>query len=98
MTVRVQTADFDVGQEIARLRARRPQRRRDRDRSSAPCATSTTRATITGMTLEHYPGMTEAALERNRRRGARAASTFATRSSSIVSARSRRATRSCWSS
>jgi molybdopterin synthase catalytic subunit len=61
MTVRVQTGDFDVGQEIARLRAG--------DRSVGAIATfiGTVRdvndaATITGMTLEHYPGMTEAAL------------------------------------
>jgi molybdopterin synthase catalytic subunit len=61
MTVRVQTGDFDVGQEIARLRAS--------DRSVGAIATfiGTVRdvndaATITGMTLEHYPGMTEAAL------------------------------------
>ena len=62
MSVRVQTADFDVGQEIARLRAR------DRGVGAIASFIGTVRdvndaATITGMTLEHYPGMTEPALE-----------------------------------
>ena len=62
MTVRVQTDDFDVGQEIARLRAG------DRGVGAIASFIGTVRdvndaATITGMTLEHYPGMTEAALE-----------------------------------
>ena len=61
-SVRVQTEDFDVGQEIARLRAR------DRGVGAIASFIGTVRdvndaATITGMTLEHYPGMTEAALE-----------------------------------
>ena len=62
MTVRVQTADFDIGAEIARLR--------EGDRSVGAIASfiGTVRdvndaSTITGLTLEHYPGMTEAALE-----------------------------------
>ena len=62
MTVRVQTADFDIGVEIARLR--------EGDRSVGAIASfiGTVRdvndaSTITGLTLEHYPGMTEAALE-----------------------------------
>ncbi len=62
MTVRVQTADFDIGAEIARLR--------EADRSVGAIASfiGTVRdvndaSTITGLTLEHYPGMTEAALE-----------------------------------
>jgi molybdopterin synthase catalytic subunit len=62
MTVRVQTADFDIGAEIARLR--------EGDRAIGAIASfiGTVRdvndaSTITGMTLEHYPGMTEAALD-----------------------------------
>ena len=62
MTVRVQTGDFDVGAEIARLRSR------DRSVGAVAAFIGTVRdvndaAAITGMTLEHYPGMTEAALE-----------------------------------
>ena len=61
MTVRVQTGDFDIGDEIARLRAS------DRSVGAIASFVGTVRdvndaATITGMTLEHYPGMTEAAL------------------------------------
>ena len=62
MTVRVQTADFDIGAEIARLR--------EGHRSVGAIASfiGTVRdvndaSTITGLTLEHYPGMTEAALD-----------------------------------
>ena len=62
MPVRVQTGDFDIGTEIARLR--------DGDRGIGAIASfiGTVRefsdaSTITGMTLEHYPGMTERALE-----------------------------------
>lgn len=63
MAVRVQTADFDVGAEMAALRAGNPgigaiasfvglvRDINDGDR-------------VAGMTLEHYPGMTERALER----------------------------------
>ena len=61
MTARVQTEDFDAGVEIASMRAR--------DRGVGAIATfiGTVRETndaqtITSMTLEHYPGMTEAAL------------------------------------
>jgi len=61
MNVRVQTADFDVAQEIAKLRSG--------DTGVGAIATfiGTVRdmndsASIEGMTLEHYPGMTEAAL------------------------------------
>ena len=62
MTVRVQTADFDVGTEIARLRAG--------DKAVGAVATfvgivrDVNDATqVSGLTLEHYAGMTEAALE-----------------------------------
>jgi molybdopterin synthase catalytic subunit len=62
MTARVQTGDFDIGAEIARLRAA------DRGVGAIASFVGTVRdvndaATITGMTLEHYPGMTEAALD-----------------------------------
>lgn len=61
MTVRVQTDDFDVGAEIARLRAA------DRGIGAIAAFVGTVRdvnddATISKLTLEHYPGMTEAAL------------------------------------
>jgi molybdopterin synthase catalytic subunit len=62
MTVRVQTEDFDVGAEIARLRAD------DKSVGAIAAFIGTVRdindgATVNGLTLEHYPGMTEAALE-----------------------------------
>jgi molybdopterin synthase catalytic subunit len=62
MTVRVQTDDFDAGAEIARLRAG------DRGIGAIAAFIGTVRdvnddATVTGLTLEHYPGMTEAALQ-----------------------------------
>ncbi|HET6803533.1 MAG: molybdopterin synthase catalytic subunit MoaE [Betaproteobacteria bacterium] len=62
MSVRVQAGDFDVGEEIARLRAR------DRSVGAVASFIGTVRdvndaASITEMTLEHYPGMTEPALE-----------------------------------
>lgn len=62
MTVRVQTADFDVGAELAALRAGDPRVGavasfvglvRDRNDGQG----------VSEMTLEHYPGMTEKALE-----------------------------------
>lgn len=62
MPVRVQTEDFDAGAEIARLRAGDPRVgavasfigvARDINDGSA----------VATLTLEHYPGMTEAALE-----------------------------------
>jgi molybdopterin synthase catalytic subunit len=62
MSVRVQTDDFDAGAEIARLRAG------DRGIGAIAAFIGTVRdvnddATVTGLTLEHYPGMTEAALQ-----------------------------------
>lgn len=62
MTVRVQTEDFDAGEEIARLRRENPRVGavasfiglvRDMNDGEA----------VSEMTLEHYPGMTERALE-----------------------------------
>lgn len=62
MTVRVQTADFDLGAEVAALRAGNPAIGAVasfvgvvRDLSEG--------AAISAMELEHYPGMTEQALE-----------------------------------
>ena len=61
MTVRIQTADFDVGRELTALRAGNP-------RVGAVAAfVGTVRdvndgSTVAAMTLEHYPGMTEKAL------------------------------------
>ena len=63
MSVRVTPADFEIGAEIARLRAGRS------DIGAVVTFTGVMRAdneerTIAGMTLEHYPGMTESELER----------------------------------
>lgn len=65
MKVRVQTEDFDVGAEFAALTAGRS------DVGGIGCFVGTVRADpkgadgqVTGMTLEHYPGMTERAIER----------------------------------
>ena len=62
MTVRVQTADFDVAREIAALRAG------DARVGAVASFVGTVRdvndaAAVSTMTLEHYPGMTEKALE-----------------------------------
>lgn len=59
--VRVQTRDFDLGAEVAALRAGR------RDVGAVAAFVGTVRdvndgAGVAGMTLEHYPGMTEKAL------------------------------------
>jgi molybdopterin synthase catalytic subunit len=61
MNVRVQTADFDVAQELARLRGG------DTGVGAIASFIGTVRdvnesAPIDGMILEHYPGMTEASL------------------------------------
>lgn len=61
-SVRVQSADFDVGTEIARVRA-------GNARIGAVasfigvCRDLNDGASVAEMTLEHYPGMTEKALE-----------------------------------
>ncbi len=62
MIVRVQTEDFDGGAEVARLRAG------DLGIGAIAVFIGTVRdvndgAAISGLTLEHYPGMTESALE-----------------------------------
>ena len=61
MAVRVQTDDFDVGREIAALRGSDPRV------GAVATFIGTVRdvndaSTVTAMTLEHYPGMTEKAL------------------------------------
>jgi molybdopterin synthase catalytic subunit len=65
MHIRIQTKDFDVGAEITALMAGRT------DIGGIGCFVGTVRAdakgsasTVTGMTLEHYPGMTERAISR----------------------------------
>ncbi len=62
MSVRVQEADFDVGVEFAALRAG------DARVGALASFLGLVRdindgASVSGMTLEHYPGMTEKALE-----------------------------------
>ncbi|MFX1672483.1 molybdenum cofactor biosynthesis protein MoaE [Paraburkholderia sp. A2WS-5] len=62
MPVRVQTADFDLTTEVAQLRASNPAI------GAVACFVGTVRdindgSTVAGMELEHYPGMTEKALE-----------------------------------
>ncbi len=63
MSVRVQSADFDVASEITALTAGRT------DIGAVVSFTGIVRGgnggnALTSMTLEHYPGMTEAELER----------------------------------
>lgn len=62
MPVRVQTGDFDLTTEVAQLRASNPAI------GAVACFVGTVRdindgSTVAGMELEHYPGMTEKALE-----------------------------------
>ncbi|HTI16193.1 MAG TPA: molybdopterin synthase catalytic subunit MoaE [Trinickia sp.] len=62
MTVRVQTADFDVSDELAALRACNSKV------GAVACFVGTVRdlnegSNVAAMELEHYPGMTEKALE-----------------------------------
>ena len=62
MTVRVQTEDFDVGAEILKLRQGNPKI------GALASFIGLVRdindnAEVAGMTLEHYPGMTEKALQ-----------------------------------
>jgi molybdopterin synthase catalytic subunit len=63
LSVRVQREDFDIGAEVARLTAGRT------DVGAIVTFTGTVRSDndgnrIAGMTLEHYPGMTESELAR----------------------------------
>lgn len=62
MRVRVQHEDFDLSSEVAQLRAGHP------DVGAVVAFVGTVRemndgSPVAGMELEHYPGMTEAALE-----------------------------------
>jgi len=62
MPVRVQTGDFDIGREIAALRAANPKV------GAVASFIGTVRDVndgdaVSALTLEHYPGMTEQALE-----------------------------------
>ena len=63
MPVRIQTKDFDAGAEIVALR-------RDNPKIGAVasfigvCRDANAGTAVTKMTLEHYPGMTEKALEK----------------------------------
>lgn len=60
-SISVQAEDFDLGEEIKRLRGDRT------DVGAIVTFSGTVRdldGTLTTMTLEHYPGMTEAELER----------------------------------
>ncbi len=62
MTIRIQTEDFDLGAEIGRLRANRP------EVGAVVAFVGTVRdmnegARIGAMELEHYPEMTEKALQ-----------------------------------
>jgi molybdopterin synthase catalytic subunit len=62
MPIRVQTEDFDLGKEVAALRADQPQV------GAVAAFIGTVRdmndgAGVSEMELEHYPGMTEKALE-----------------------------------
>ncbi|CAN0621400.1 molybdopterin synthase catalytic subunit [Burkholderia multivorans] len=61
--VRVQVGDFDLNAEVSALRARNPKI------GALACFVGTVRdlndgETVAAMELEHYPGMTEKALER----------------------------------
>jgi molybdopterin synthase catalytic subunit len=61
--VRVQTADFDIGKEIAQLRASNP--RIGAVATFMGCVRDMNDGDTVGlMYLEHYPGMTESELER----------------------------------
>jgi molybdopterin synthase catalytic subunit len=61
LTVRLQREDFDIGAEIARLTAGRT------DVGAVATFTGICRGTegVAAMTLEHYPGMAEAEIERH---------------------------------
>lgn len=60
MSVRVQTADFDIGDECARLAA-------SRDTGALVTFTGLVRSDggLESLTLEHYPGMTEREIARH---------------------------------
>ena len=61
MTVRIQTADFDAGAEIAALRVGDPKVGAVASFIGV-CRDANDGASVSRMTLEHYPGMTEKAI------------------------------------
>src|SRR6266511_3782277 len=63
MPVRVQTRDFDAGAEIAALRRDKP-KIGEVASFIGVCRDGNDGDVVTKMTLEHYPGMTEKALEK----------------------------------
>lgn len=63
MTVRIQVQDFDAGAEIAALRRGDPKVGAVASFIGV-CRDANDGDAVTSMTLEHYPGMTERALER----------------------------------
>jgi molybdopterin synthase catalytic subunit len=63
MTVRIQTDDFDAGAEIAALRRGNPKVGAVASFVGV-CRDANDGAAVARMTLEHYPGMTEKAIEK----------------------------------
>src|SRR5882724_1162380 len=63
MPVRIQTKDFDAGAEIAALRRGNPKIGAVASFIGV-CRDANDGGAVTKMTLEHYPGMTEKALEK----------------------------------
>jgi len=63
MPVRIQTDDFDAGKEIASLRRGNPKIGAVASFIGV-CRDANDGTAVTKMTLEHYPGMTEKALEK----------------------------------
>jgi molybdopterin synthase catalytic subunit len=63
VTVRIQTADFDAGAEIAALRRADPKIGAVASFIGI-CRDANDGEAVSKMTLEHYPGMTEKALEK----------------------------------
>jgi molybdopterin synthase catalytic subunit len=63
MAVRIQTADFDAGAEIAALRRGNPKVGAVASFIGV-CRDANDGDAVSKMTLEHYPGMTEKALEK----------------------------------
>ena len=63
MPVRIQTADFDAGAEIAALRRANPKIGAIASFIGV-CRDANDGDAVSKMTLEHYPGMTEKALEK----------------------------------
>ena len=63
MAVRIQTEDFDAGAEIATLRLNNPKIGAVASFIGV-CRDANDGTAVTKMTLEHYPGMTEKALEK----------------------------------